>query len=177
MPPFGVSYHSSVLLMPTYKPVCKKQEHAQKIVRCWTEESIATLQACFDLTDWNVFYSSCRDLNKLTSTVSSYISFCVDSNIPCKEITIFPNNKPWVTKELKSVINMKKCIFHTGSIQEKKEINRVLRSEIRKAKRVYRDKVEHKYTSGDLRAACKGIKSMTSISQGSSGSDRNTIRN
>ncbi len=103
MPLFGVSYHSSVLLMPTYKPVCKKQEHAQKIVRCWTEESIATLQACFDLTDWNVFYSSCRDLNKLTSTVSSYISFCVDSNIPCKEITIFPNNKPWVTKEVKSL--------------------------------------------------------------------------
>ncbi|KAM3859008.1 adiponectin receptor protein 2 [Diretmus argenteus] len=25
MPPFGASYHSSVLLMPTYKPICRKQ--------------------------------------------------------------------------------------------------------------------------------------------------------
>lgn len=126
------------------------------------------------MTEWDVFYTSCKDLNELTSTDSSYVSFCVDSNIPCKGITVFPNNKPWVTKELKSVINMKKRIFYTGSIQEKKEINRVLRRQIRKAKSVYRDKMELKYTSGDLRTAWKGIKSMASISQGSSERDSNS---
>jgi len=47
-------------------------------------------------------------------------TLCVDSNIPCKNITLFPNNKPWVTKELKSVLNKKKHIFYTGSSQEKK---------------------------------------------------------
>lgn len=112
----------------------------------------------------------------MTSTVSLYISFCVDSSIPCKEITIFPNNKLWVTKELKSIINIKKHIIYTGSIQEKEEINRVLRSEIRKAKGVCRDKLEHKYTSRDLRATWKGIKSTASISQGSSESDRNIVK-
>lgn len=176
MPPFGASYHTSVLLVPIYKPICRKQVCTKKTVKCWTEESIATLQACLDCTDWDVFYSSCSDLNELTSTVSSYISFCVESNIPCKDITVFPNNKPWVTKELKSVINRKKRIFYTGNSQDKKEINRELRNEIRKAKIVYRDKVELKYSSGDLREAWRGIKSMSSISQGNNNDRaRNTI--
>jgi len=38
---------------------------------------------------------------------------------------------------------------------------------IRKAKIKYKDKVEHKYSSGDLRAAWRGIKAMSSITQGS----------
>ena len=114
MPPFGASYHTSVLLEPIYKPICRKQVCTIKTVKCWTP--------------YPVFYSSCSDLNKLTSTVSSYISFCVESNIPCKDITVFPNNKPWVTKELKSVINRKKRIFCTGNSQDKKEMNRELRN-------------------------------------------------
>ena len=97
MPPFGASYHNSILLVPIYKPICKRQEQTVISVKCWTETSIASLQACFDCTDWDVFYSSCSDLNDLSQTVSSYISFCVDTNIPCKNITVFPNNKPWVT--------------------------------------------------------------------------------
>lgn len=44
----------------------------------------------------------------MTQTVSSYISFCVDTNIPEKNITVYPNNKPWVIKDFKNVLNMKK---------------------------------------------------------------------
>ena len=98
----------------------------------------------------------------------------MESNIPCKDITVFLN-KPWVTKELKSVINRKKRIFYTGNSQDKKEINRKLRNEIRKAKIAYRDKVELKYSSGDLREAWRGIKSMSSISHGNNDRARNTI--
>ena len=175
MPPFGASYHNSILLVPIYKPICKRQEQTVISVKCWTENSIASLQACFDCTDWDVFYSSCSDLNELAQTVSSYISFCVDTNIPCKNITVFPNNKPWVTKELKNVINKKKSIFYTGNSQEKKEITREVRNEIRKAKRMYKDKVEHKYSSGDLLATWKGIKSMSSINQRNSDTDRKPL--
>lgn len=70
---------------------------------------------------------------------------------------------------------MKKRIFYTGNSQ-KREINRVVRNEIRKAKRVYRDKVEHKYSGGDLWEAWRGMKSMSSISQGSTERDRTPIK-
>lgn len=36
------------------------------------------------------------------------------------QVTIFPNNKPWVTKELKDILNNRKIIFFVGSEAEKK---------------------------------------------------------
>ena len=41
---------------------------------------------------------------------------------------------------------------------------------------MYKDKVEHKYSSGALRAAWKGIKSMSSINQRNSDSDRKPLK-
>lgn len=75
-----------------------------------------------------MFYSSCTDLNETAHTVSSYISSCVDANIPCKNITVIPNNKPWVTKELKNV-KQKEMHFYTGNSQENKAISKEVRNE------------------------------------------------
>ena len=177
MPSFGLSYHNSVLLVPVYKPVCKRLERVVKTVKCWTQDGIARLQGCFDCTDWQVFHDAClggvapaarvvgQRLNELTDVISSYISFCVDTVIPTKEVIIYPNNKPWVTKELKEVLNKKKRVFYTGTSQEKKVVNREVRAAIRKAKRQYKDKVEMQYSSGDIRAAWQGIKTMASVNQ------------
>ena len=40
--------------------------------------------------------------------VSGYISFCEDIIIPQKTIKLFPNNKPWISKSLKAILNEKK---------------------------------------------------------------------
>ena len=73
----------------------------------WSENSVSSLQACFDLTDWQCFYDACDNINVLTDTISSYITFCVDLVIPTKKV-VSTSNKPWVTKELKSVLDNKK---------------------------------------------------------------------
>jgi hypothetical protein len=111
MPSFGASYHNSIHLAPVYKPVFKRLERIVKTVKCWTDESTSYLQGCFDCTLWKVFYDTCNTIDELTDVISSYISFCVESVIPTKETIIFPNNKLWVTKELKDVLNKKKRIF------------------------------------------------------------------
>lgn len=41
---------------------------------------------------------------------------------PTKKVTIFPNNKPCVTKELKEILN--KPVFSTPAPSMKKEVNR-----------------------------------------------------
>ena len=87
-------------------------------------------------------------------TVSSYIHFCEDNIIPSKTVTIFPNNKPWVTKELKEVLNKKKMIFFTGSESEKK-VNREVKYAIKTAKLKYKNKVEEKFTQDQLGRASK----------------------
>ena len=85
--------------------------------------------------------------------------------IPSKHITIFPNNKPWVTKDLKWVLNKKKRVFFQGTTEEKKQVNREVRGAIRKAKEKYRRKTESKFSGGCLRAAWQGIKNMAAVNK------------
>lgn len=166
MPALGASYHNSIFLLPTYSPCFTRQEREEKTIKIWTEDSISSLQACFDCTDWQGFFDACGDnIDELTETVSSYVTFCIDSVIPSKQVVIFPNNKPWVTKVLKSAINKKKNIFFTGNPQEKKAVAKEVKAEIAKAKAKYKEKIENQYVNGDLRSAWQGIKSMASINQ------------
>lgn len=150
MPSFGDSYHGSVYLMAVYKPFFRRLEREERTVKIWSEASISSLQACFECADWQCFYDGCDDNNELIDTVTSYITFCMDSVIPSKKVVIFPNNKPWVTKELKSAINKKKIIFYSGNPLEKKTASREVKVGIRKAKMIYRNKIEICIVEGTL---------------------------
>lgn len=66
-------------------------------------------------------------------TVSSYITFCVDSIIPTKKVTTFPYNKPWITRELKAILDKNKLTFLISTESKKKEVNR----EVKQAKLGY----------------------------------------
>lgn len=108
LPPLGSADHSSILLAPAYTPVVKRIEKVIKDIKQWTPDSIDRLQGCFETTDWNTLTSCSTNISEQVETVSAYITFCVDSIIPSKKVTIFPNNKPWVTKDLKNILNKKK---------------------------------------------------------------------
>ncbi len=79
----GLSDHCLVNLIPTYRQELKAA--AKPVIRSvkrWTNEAEQDLKACFDLTDWSVFEAVATDLDELTETVTSYISFCEDMCIP-----------------------------------------------------------------------------------------------
>lgn len=99
--PLGMSDHSAVYLVPSYKSVLKRNKPERRLVPVWSEESIYCLQDCLHDTDWDLFRNVCEDLDELTDVVSSYVSFCESSIIPRKEISLYPHNKPWVTKGVK----------------------------------------------------------------------------
>ena len=75
----------------------KKVEKKQ--VRVWSPECVSELQGCFGCTDWDVLIGVSKSVNEATDMISSYINFCEDVLIPTKIVKIFPNNKPWITKE------------------------------------------------------------------------------
>ena len=162
LPPLGSADHNSILLAPAYLPVVKRSDKITKNIKQWTPDSIDRLQGCFETTDWNCLLSP-SNIDEQVDTVTAYISFCVDSIIPTKTVTIFPNNKPWVTKELKQVLNKKKRIFFTGSEEEKKEVSREVKRAIKKAKLDYKNKVEVSFTQGNLRSAWQGLKNMAEV--------------
>lgn len=111
LPPLGSSAHHRILLTPAYPPVVKRTEKVIRNIKQWTPESIKRLQGCLETNYWNIFTSSSSNISEHAETVSAYISFCVDNCIPIKKVVIFPNNKPWVTKDLKGILNKKKRFF------------------------------------------------------------------
>ena len=114
LPPLGKSDHNLITLMSKYTPVIRKQPITSKTVRIWSEDACETLRGCFECTDWTVFFDGDNDPDSISDKVTCYINYCVESIIPCKSIKIFPNNKPWVTREVKIAINKKKAAFYSG---------------------------------------------------------------
>lgn len=112
--PLGSSDHNTILLTPTYKQVLKRVKPTVKQTQVWQEDSVETLKGCFESTSWSTFEDSAADLHELTEVISGYIDFCVETVIPKKTSRVYPNNKPWVTKELKGVLNEKKKDFCFG---------------------------------------------------------------
>lgn len=42
------------------------------------------------------------------------MNFCVENTVPSRTIRCYANNKPWVTPELKALLNEKKRAFSLG---------------------------------------------------------------
>ena len=77
-----------------------------------------------------------------------------------KTIRIFPNNKPWITKDRKVMLNQKKLAFLQGDIAYVRNLNKEFRSKVKMAKLQYKIKAEHKLLSGNASDAWKGLNTM-----------------
>lgn len=85
----GQSDHISLFLTPAYKPLIRRTKPQNKTVEYWTEEVSSSLQDCFEDTMWELFEQP--DIELHTSTVLSYINFCMDYVTTKKQLKIFPN--------------------------------------------------------------------------------------
>ncbi len=99
----GLSDYCLVHLIPTYRQKLKSAKPVLRTVKRWTNEAEQDLKACFDLTDWTVFEAAATDLDELTETLTSYISFCEDLCIPTRTHLTYNNDKPWFTAKLRQL--------------------------------------------------------------------------
>ncbi len=82
-PPFGKSDHSSVLLLPAYRQKLKREGPALRTIQCWSDQSDAILQDCFDHVDWDIFWAaSDDDIEAYSDSVTCFIR---------KTIRTYPN--------------------------------------------------------------------------------------
>ncbi len=73
------------------------------------------VKACFNLTDWSVFEAAATDLDELTETVTSYISFCEDMCIPTRTHLTYNNDKPWFTVKTQTAPSgQRRCLQKGG---------------------------------------------------------------
>ena len=157
-PKLGESVHNMVHCIPMYKQKIKREKCKKIMVREWSEENTMSLQGCFECTDWCKMYDQDCDFNENVDVFTSYVQFCVDMLIPTREVKQYPNNKPWVTKDIKEYINEKKRIYHTGDRDSLRALHTQLKSKITEGKRVFKEKVEHLFKTNQSKDAWKGVK-------------------
>lgn len=104
-PPMSNSDHNTVQLIPSYKTVFKWGKPHTRMVSVWDRDSKETLKGSFLCTDWDIFHN--QDIDVATDTITEYIRFCVDSLVTKKDNTVYPNNKPYITKNVKDCFNRK----------------------------------------------------------------------
>lgn len=127
-------------------------------IRVLNKEAAESLKGCFELTDWDLFFNdSDNNLNLLTDLITSYILFCEDTVTPIKQISIFPNNKKWVNKDIKICLVQKKKAFLEGDKLRVRELEKEFSRKAKLAKIDYKNKVEQKLTSGNAREAWQGL--------------------
>lgn len=111
LPPLCKFDHSLVLLQPTCTPVVKRKT----VIVCqlieWSAGAEEALKDCFATTHWNLLVGSHgNDIQRAVSCMADYLNFFrVDMVVPVRSFKCFANNKPWITREVKAVLNRKKA--------------------------------------------------------------------
>ncbi|XP_077458140.1 uncharacterized protein LOC144075198 [Stigmatopora argus] len=136
----------------------KKIKPTTRIIQRWTEETSMVLRDCFETTDWEVLCNSHgNDIDSLTACITDYINFCVENIVPSKKVRCFSNNKPWVTRDLRALLNKKKRAFRSGEKESLKMVQKELKREIRKGKTIYRRKLENQVQRGNTKEVWRNL--------------------
>ena len=106
----------------------------------------------------------------MTDCITDYIRLCEDTNMPARTVHCFSNNKPWITSDLKALLNKKKRAFGSGDRVEQRRVQHELREMLRTCKDNYRRKLEAKLQLNSVRDVWTGMKNIT----GMKGKDRQT---
>ena len=75
----------------------------------------------------------------------------MDSVFPTVTVRCFPNNKLWVTRDIKVLLNEKKRAFRDGYREQIGRVQRELKKRIQQGKDSYRRKLEHNLQQNSLK--------------------------
>eukprot|EP00061_Rhincodon_typus_P011444 g36456.t1 len=80
------SDHSTVFLLPAYKQKLKWENSSRKEVQHWSKAWEERLRGYLESVDWTVFKCSAENLDEYATTVTGFISKCVEDCVPKKSI-------------------------------------------------------------------------------------------
>ena len=160
-PQLGASDHNNVLLIPSYKQKFKRSKPVTKVRQCWTDDAVDELRACYESTDWNLFFESNNTSDEAVDTISDYIRFCAETIIPVKEQRIYANDKPWVTSSMKKLLRDKREAFASGDRGQLKEAQKRIDGEIKSSKLAYKRKLELNFSQNNAQAAWRAMEMIT----------------
>lgn len=99
-PPLSNLEHNTIQWIPTFRSVIKRSKPVSKTVSVYQDVNKEGLSGCFLAMDWDV-YQQDNNINNIAEAITGYIHFCVDTVVLKKTIIIYPNNKDYITPEIK----------------------------------------------------------------------------
>ena len=148
-------------LIPVYKQKLKRASVATRQRYIWSDYVTEKLQACLDCTDWNVLLDDSATPHEAAEVVTDYINFCVDTNVPCKTSKVYPNNKPWVSKELRDLMNLKNDALCRGNRVEVMNVQKLIKEKVKSCKEAYKEKIEKSFKDNEIKTAWKTLQTVT----------------
>lgn len=136
-------------------------------MRTWPEGAILVLQDCFECSDWDIFreaatYSDTVDLEEYTTSVTSYISKCIEDVTAFKTVITYANHKPWFSAKLRNLMKVRDSAFKSKNREAYTTARADLSWAIKDAKRQYAHKINTHFTSTkDTRRMWHGIQTIT----------------
>lgn len=91
----------------------------------------------------------------------SYIRYCTDSVTAEKQIRIYPNQKPWMTRTVRKLLEERNTAFRSGDVALYSSARANLKRGIRKAKLDYKRKIEDHLQSNNSRQVWSGVQHIT----------------
>ena len=159
-PILGNGDHNMLYCVPTYKQLLKRVKPRETEIRKWDEENMQQLQGCFDCTDWSTLIEKGTDINTNLDIFNAYFHFCFDMIVPTKKIMIYPNNKPWINKELKDMLIEKHRLVRSGNDVERRTVQKHIDKKIAECKQIYKEKVEGLFRTNRVKDAWNGLKTL-----------------
>ena len=166
LPHLGQSDHLSLFLTPKYAPLINRVKPSVKTIKVWPAGADFSLQERFLHTDWSMFASqatsgSHTDIDCYTSSVLDYINTTIDSVTTQKQITTYPNQKPWMNREVRLLLKTRNTAFRSGDAQAYSTSRANLKRGIKEAKHCYKLKIEGHFSNADPRRMWQGIQAIS----------------
>ncbi|KAF7647947.1 hypothetical protein LDENG_00164230 [Lucifuga dentata] len=147
LPHLGQSDHMSLFLIPAYTPLSKSAPVTSRTVNTWPEGASQQLQDCFQSTNWDIFEH--QNLEQYTTALD-------------KCIRVYPNKKPWMTKEVQSLLRERNTAFRSGDGVLYSTARANLKRGNREAKVAYKRRIEDCFQSNNSRQVWQGVQHITS---------------
>ncbi len=113
------------------------------------------MQDCFDDTMWELFEHP--DIELHTSSVLSYISFCIDNVTTRKQVKKFPNQNPWFNATVRALLQARDSALRAGDREDYRKAIADLNRGIKTAKTKYKEQIEANFRENNPRSMWQGI--------------------
>ncbi|KAJ8402846.1 hypothetical protein AAFF_G00361600 [Aldrovandia affinis] len=102
-----------------------------------------------------------QDLEVFVFCVLCYIMFCIGMVTVDKRIRVYPNQKPWMNREVQQLVKERNSAFRAGDKAHYSTARANLKRGIREAKVDYRRKIEDHLDSNNSRQVWQGVQHIT----------------